>query len=102
MIILICNIDFDRDCAPGYQYKRGDVIGWGFDLTREASKEGCAERCTNTIGCNSYQYSPSFSLENCAIHAGGESDIKGENNRNMYMCFKSGNYAFDDFDTQWL
>ena len=78
------------NCAFGYLYKEGDIVGWGFGGSREESQEQCAERCENTNGCNSYQYSVSAAGNNCAIHTGGETEIHGRTYRDFFMCFKTG------------
>lgn len=88
-------------CTPGYIFRAGDINGWGFGVTREASVEKCAKRCDNTVGCNSYQYSNSEPGNNCAIHNGGESQIGGNTYLDFYMCYKSGtDFIFRLFTTQ--
>ena len=77
-------------CSSGYQFKEGDIAGWGFGGSREGSNEQCADRCGNTNGCNSYQYSDSADGNNCAIHTGGEKEIQGRTYRDFFMCFKTG------------
>jgi len=59
-------LDGSQDCcAAGYEYKHGDIPGWGQLATKEfgydvSSCDECARTCTDIAGgwCNSYECSP--------------------------------------------
>ena len=52
-------------CPAGYDYKEGDIPGWGQLKGRiETTMEGCSDECSNQAGCCSYEYSYSSGLCN--------------------------------------
>jgi len=94
-------VDSTTFCAHNYQFKEGDINGWGMGGSYEVSNQACADRCTVTSGCNSYQYSGTTRRilvvedgdNNCAIHEGGEHQITGSTAGNWYMCFQLKSYV---------
>merc|ERR1719206_1275911 len=60
-IIFFCT----KGCPAGYDYKEGDIPGWGQLKGRiETTMEGCSDECSNQAGCCSYEYSYSSGLCN--------------------------------------
>merc|ERR1719317_593764 len=52
-------------CPAGYDYKEGDIPGWGQLKGRiKTTMEGCSDECGNQAGCCSYEYSYSSGVCN--------------------------------------
>merc|ERR1719317_1566133 len=52
-------------CPAGYDYKEGDIPGWGQLKGRiKTTMEGCSDECSNQAGCCSYEYSYSSGVCN--------------------------------------
>merc|ERR1719320_2366655 len=52
-------------CPAGYDYKEGDIQGWGQLKGRiNTTMEGCSDECNNQADCCSFEYSFSSGLCN--------------------------------------
>ena len=82
-----------KACPAGYEYRNGDVAGWGSNLGSKLSltRQECADRCTEIDDCLSFEQSATKNL--CNLNRIGEPNREPKDDyalcakqRGMHFC----------------